>query len=260
MTGSGAAGVSGQCGAAGRSLALTVSNTIVWGFTRGFATGPGVTLAATYSDFPGASGEGNADVDPRFEGPGDVRLRADSPLVDAGRPGALGESEPHEDALGYVRVVDGGTDGTPRRDVGALERQPPPPAAAPGNVLSNPGRRPAPGRGRHVEPGAAGWMRSGAFTFVRYGTVAGLFPFPTRRVSEALGAGDAFFAPGRATATAPCRSSTCGRRRPRSTSGWARRRCPRCSAATAAAPTARSSRRCSARPAAARSAARGSAR
>jgi hypothetical protein len=197
VTGSGSAGVNGQCLVAGRSLALTVSNTIVWGFSRGFATGPGVTLAASYSDFPGATGDTNAEVDPRFEGPGDVRLRADSPLVDAGRPGALGESEPHEDALGFVRVVDGGTDGTPRRDMGALERQRPAPAVAEGNVLANPGAEAgAPAEDDTSSPAPPGWMRSGSFTFVRYGTVAGLFPFPTRRVAEALGAGDAFFAAG----------------------------------------------------------------
>ena len=45
-------------------------------------------------------------------------------------------------------------------------------------------------------PAPAGWTRRGGFTFVRYGTLAGQFPFPTARVGDALGAGDAFFAAG----------------------------------------------------------------
>ena len=126
-----------------------------------------------------------------------MRLRADSPLVDAGRPGPLADDEPHEDALGFVRVVDGDGDGVPRRDVGALERQPPPPPALAGNVLSNPGAEAGdPARDDSSSPPPPAWSRTGPFTFVRYGTFAGLVPFPTRRVAEALDAGDAFFAAG----------------------------------------------------------------
>ncbi len=154
-------------------------------------------VSTVYSDYPGATGETNTAVDPRFEGPEDVRLRADSPLVDAGRPGPLADDEPHEDALGFVRVVDGDGDGVPRRDVGALERQPPPPPALAGNVLSNPGAEAGdPARDDSSSPPPPAWSRTGPFTFVRYGTFAGLVPFPTRRVAEALDAGDAFFAAG----------------------------------------------------------------
>ena len=137
------------------------------------------------------------DADPRFHGPGDARLRPDSPLVDEGRPGPLSDSEPHEDALGYVREVDGNGDRTPRRDIGALELQPPAPFPLPGNVLVNPGAEAGtPAERRHVEPAPPGWTRTGAFTSVRYGTVVGSVPFPSRRVSEVLAAGDAFFAAG----------------------------------------------------------------
>ena len=197
LSGSGDAGVSAGCATAGRTVAITAAGSIVWGFASAFALGPGAGVTATHSDYPGASGETNVDVDPRFAGPGDVRLRPDSPLVDAGRPAALGDDEPHEDALGFVRAVDGNGDGTPRRDIGALELQPPAPAVVSGNVLSNPGAE----AGTAAEddtssPEPPAWARTGTFTSVRYGTVAGMFPFPTRRVSEVLGAGDAFFAGG----------------------------------------------------------------
>jgi len=200
LTGSGEDGVSAGCGVAGRSIAITAENSIVWGFARAFASGPGAGVAAAYSAYPGATGDTNLAADPLLAGPADARLRPESPLVDAGRPGALGDEESHEDALGFVRAVDGNGDGTPRRDVGALELQPPPPAVAAGNVLSNPGAE----AGTAAEddtssPAPPAWTRTGAFTFVRYGTVAGPFPFPSRRVGEALGAGDAFFAGGPGT-------------------------------------------------------------
>ena len=191
VTGSGPAGVATDC------ADLTVSNSIVWGFQEGFAVTGGGTLSSSWSTYPGASGDGDRTGDPGFMGAGDVRLRADSPLLDAGRPGALEAGEPHEDALGYVRAVDGDGDGTPRRDPGALEHQPPPPPAADGNVLSNPGAEAGtPAGDDRASPAPPSWAREGGFTFVRYGTLAGSVPFPTRRAAEALGAGDAFFAGG----------------------------------------------------------------
>ena len=197
LTGSGEAGVSAGCGVAGRSVAIAAENAIVWGFARAFAAGPGAGVTASHSDYPGATGDTNLAVDPGFAGPGDPRLAPGSPLVDAGRPGALGDDEPHEDALGFVRAVDGDGDGAPRRDVGALELQPAAPPVAPGNVLSNPGAEAGtPADDDTSSPAPPAWTRTGSFTFVRYGTVAGAFPFPTRRVSEALAAGDAFFTGG----------------------------------------------------------------
>ncbi len=196
VRGSGDAGVRASCATAGRGVAITVANSIVWGFRRGFDLGAG-TLSAGYSDFPEATGDTNLAADPRFAGPDDDRPLPGSPVVDAGRPGALSSTEPHEDALGYVRIADGAGDGVPRRDIGALELQPPPPAPAEGNALANPGAEAGtPAEDDTASPAPPQWSRTGAFTFVRYGTVAGQFPFPSRRVGEALGAGGAFFAAG----------------------------------------------------------------
>ncbi|MGH2949786.1 MAG: hypothetical protein ACRDPC_26590, partial [Solirubrobacteraceae bacterium] len=181
--GSGPVGVRVADGAA-----ATVSNTVVWGFERGF--------------------EGNAAVshsyaaDPGFVAPpGDLRLRADSPLVDAGDPAPLTAGEPHEDALGDVRAMDGNGDGTARRDVGAFERRPPAPPATAGNLLSNPGAEQGEAaRDDRASPAPPGWRRTGGFTSVRYGTMAGDVPFPSLRAAAALGAGHAFFAGGPAGA------------------------------------------------------------
>jgi len=81
--------------------------------------------------------------------------------------------------------------------MGALELQPPAPGVVTGNVLSNPGAE----AGTAAEddsssPAPPQWSRTGSFTFVRYGTVVGSFPFPSRRIGEALDAGDAFFTAG----------------------------------------------------------------
>ena len=196
VRGAGAAGVTGSCATAGRTIAVTVADSIVWGFARGFELGGG-TLSATYSDFPEATGDANLAVDPRFAGPDDARPLPGSPVVDAGRPGALSDTELHEDALGYVRIADGSGDGVLRRDMGALELQPPAPAPVAGNALFNPGAEAGtPADDDMSSPAPPQWTRSGAFTFVRYGTTAGQFAFPSQRVGEALGAGDAFYTAG----------------------------------------------------------------
>jgi hypothetical protein len=196
VRGSGDAGVAGSCATAGRTVAVTVADTIVWGYARGFSLGGG-SLSATYSDFPEAAGDANLAADPRFTAPGDARPQPGSPVLDAGRPGDLSDSEPHEDALGFVRIADGTGDGALRRDMGALELQPPPLGALAGNALSNPGAEAGtPAEDDTSSPAPPQWSRSGPFTFVRYGTVAGNFPFPSRRIGEALGAGDAFFTAG----------------------------------------------------------------
>jgi hypothetical protein len=196
VRGDGDAGVTGSCATPGRTIAVTTADSIVWGYGRGFELGGG-TLAATYSDFPEATGATNLAADPRFTAPGDARPRPGSPVLDAGRPGPLSDTETHEDALGFVRLADGTGDGSLRRDMGALELQPPPPGAVTGNVLSNPGAEAGtPAQDDTSSPDPPQWSRTGSFTFVRYGTVVGSFPFPSRRIGEALGAGDAFFAAG----------------------------------------------------------------
>lgn len=179
------------------SARATVANSIVWGFSRG-ASGP-ATVA--FSALP------ENGVDPLFVAPpGDLRLRPDSPLVETGDPRALEDDEPQTDAGGDVRAMDGDGDGSARRDVGAYERRPPAPPSTTGNLLANPGAE----LGTLADDDSASpppprWRRTGGFTSVRYGTVAGDdIAFPSREAAEALGAGDGFFAAGpsgRASAT-----------------------------------------------------------
>ena len=180
VAGFGPAGVHAEPGAT-----AALADSIVWGF----AVPVQGAVSATSSLLGG---------DPGFTAPPtDLSLRADSPLVDAGDPAPLAPHEPQEDALGDVRAVDGNGDGSARRDVGALERRPPLPPPAVGNLLANPGAE----EGRAATDDAAsfappGWTRDGGFTAVRYGTVAGGAPFPTLAASAALGGGRAFFAGG----------------------------------------------------------------
>ena len=180
--GIGAAGVRVPAGAQ-----ATLANSVVWGFQT---SGP---VTATFSHLP------QSGVDPGFVAPpGDLRLRALSPLVDVGDPAPLDVGvEPETDALGDVRVTDGDGDGFARRDVGAFERRPAPSPPTAGNLLANPGAE----LGTAVaddtgSPPPPRWRRTGGFTSVRYGTVVGDIPFPTLEAAGALGAGDAFFAAG----------------------------------------------------------------
>jgi hypothetical protein len=178
VAGLGPVGLRVLAGAAAR-----VSNSIVSGFAVPYEGA--ATLSHTHMGDPG------------FLGPRDLRLRADSPLVDAGDPAPLSAGEPHEDAHGDVRAVDGDGDGMARRDVGALERRPPAPPATSGNLLDNPGAEQGDAaRDDRASPGPPGWRRTGAFTSVRYGTVVGSVPFPSEQAAAALGAGRAFFAAG----------------------------------------------------------------
>jgi hypothetical protein len=66
-------------------------------------------------------GTGDLDVDPLFVDPAadNYRLRAGSPVVDAGDPASGG---PTTDLAGGVRVYDGDGDSTATRDMGAYER------------------------------------------------------------------------------------------------------------------------------------------
>lgn len=62
---------------------------------------------------------------PQFAGASDYHLPAGSPAIDTGDP--LTATLPTEDYDGAPRPVDGNADGTPRRDMGAYEHQPPVP-------------------------------------------------------------------------------------------------------------------------------------
>jgi hypothetical protein len=188
--GTGAAGVRVASGAQ-----ASIANSVVWGFQTG-ATG---AATISHSHLP------ESGVDPGFVAPGDLRPRADSPLVDAGDPRPLDADEPESDALGSVRAIDGDGNGTARRDIGAAERRPPPPPPTTGNLLANPGAElGTQATDDTASPAPPRWRRTGGFTSVRYGTMVGLVAFPTLDVSSMLGAGDAFFAggpSGAATAT-----------------------------------------------------------
>lgn len=185
LSGTGATGLRVSGGQA------TLSNSLVWGFQRGF-TG---TVTTSFTHLP------EAGIDPRLGA--DLRLQADSPLIDTGDPRPLDAEEPEVDALGDVRAVDGDGDGIARRDPGALERRPPLPPSTAGNLLANPGaEQGAPATNDTAAPAPPRWRRSGGFTSVRYGTVVGLVAFPSLEAAAALAAGDAFFSGGPSGAAA----------------------------------------------------------
>jgi hypothetical protein len=178
VVGSGAAGVRAAAGAS-----ATLADSIVFGFTAG-ANG---SVTAGRSSLPPA--------DPRLAA--DFSLRRDSPLIDAGDPQPLAATDPQTDAIGQVRAMDGNGNGSARRDVGALERRPPRPPSTRGNLLGNPGAEAGTAAtDDRASPAPPRWQRTGAFTSVRYGTVAGPFAFPSEPAAALLGGGDAFFSAG----------------------------------------------------------------
>jgi hypothetical protein len=186
VTGPGAGVESGQLTARNLTVAGTLrgaaalTDSIVIGAVSGAVT-------ATRSILPGADPRLLANLSP---GP-------DSPAVDAGDPEPLSATEPQVDAVGEVRAMDGNGNGTARRDIGALERRPPPPPSTAGNLLANPGaEQGTAATDDRASPAPPHWARTGAFTSVRYGTVAGVFAFPSLDAAAALGAGHAFFAAG----------------------------------------------------------------
>ena len=186
VTGPGLTVESGQLSARNLTVAGTLrgaaalTDSIVAGAVSGAVT-------ATRSLLPGTDPRLLANLSP---GPG-------SPAVDAGDPEALSATEPQIDAVGEVRAMDGNGNGTARRDIGALERRPPPPPSTAGNLLANPGaEQGTAATDDRASPAPPHWTRTGAFTSVRYGTVAGVFAFPSLDAAAALSAGHAFFAAG----------------------------------------------------------------
>ncbi len=112
-------------------------------------------------------------------------------------PDPLDATEPQADAAGAVRIMDGDGDGTARRDIGAFERPPPAPPPTAGNLIANPGaEQGTAATDDRASPAPPHWARTGAFTSVRYGTVAGVFAFPTLGAAATLRSGRAFFAAG----------------------------------------------------------------
>jgi hypothetical protein len=102
-------------------------------YRAGPAGTPGANLGANYNAFNPSAAEANntgtpgtyinlnaRTEDPRFRD-GTLRLRHDSPFIDAGHPAPL--ATPTDDFEGDGRVVDGNGDGTARGDLGAFEYQ-----------------------------------------------------------------------------------------------------------------------------------------
>jgi hypothetical protein len=136
-----------QCGSAGRTATLSVTNSIVRGFgstVRRAAASGGVANATidysdleanTVDDLGGAGsvvfGAGVINADPLFAGPADLHLGAGSPAIDAGAPGAPADAV-DLDGLPRLSGV--------RQDLGAYEVQQP----APPLVLSGGSGAPQP--------------------------------------------------------------------------------------------------------------------
>ncbi|MFN8471120.1 MAG: choice-of-anchor Q domain-containing protein [Anaerolineae bacterium] len=107
----------------------TISNSIVWGNTKGEITSVGsFPPIVSYSDVKdGFTGTGNIDINPQFVSPvtpdpnllpttaGDLRLGLGSPAIDAGDPNAAIPPLPGTDLDGKSRIVNG------RVDMGAYE-------------------------------------------------------------------------------------------------------------------------------------------
>jgi hypothetical protein len=154
-------------GGAGNASA-SVSNSILRGFDSAYEVntplGPGigtVSLDVRFSNLEGdgtdVNGDvdvatGNIDIDPLLAA--DLSLPPGSPAIDAGDPGAGGLAADH---LGAPRPVDGNGDGSPRRDQGAYEYQPPSPPAstAPAPDLVAPKVKIRNGPGKKLDEGIA---------------------------------------------------------------------------------------------------------
>jgi hypothetical protein len=118
---------------------VTVTNSILRGFSVPLRAEAGTHLVASYSDYDGSGNKDNASGlgisesnitnvgDVGFATPGDYHLAAGSPLVDAGDPATAQGL----DLGGSPLVADGNNDGTARRDIGAYELGGPPPGEQP---------------------------------------------------------------------------------------------------------------------------------
>ena len=118
---------------------VTMTNSILRGFSVPLRAEAATHLVASYSDYDGSGNKDNASGsgisesnitnvgDVGFATPGDYHLVAGSPLVDAGDPATAQGL----DLGGSPLVADGNNDGTARRDIGAYELGGPPPGEQP---------------------------------------------------------------------------------------------------------------------------------
>ena len=198
VIGSGDPGVRGDCATAGRTVTITVDALDRVGLHAGVRDRRRHHRLDRLLGLPGRDGRDQHGRRPALHGGGRVaaagRLpaRRRRPARDRSPTASRTRTRWATSASWTATAT-----ATPRRDIGAHEVQPPPPLPAAGNVLTNPGaEQGTPADDDRASPAPPGWTRTGSFTSVRYGTVVGAFPFPSRRVADALSAGDAFFAGG----------------------------------------------------------------
>jgi len=96
--------VANNIGGAINDCSGAIENCIIWDN----GDNPIINSPARYcSCFPGATGNGNIDADPKFVDPdnGDYRLQFDSPCIDAGSNGRAMDSVAPYDLDGYPRII-----------------------------------------------------------------------------------------------------------------------------------------------------------
>ena len=187
--------MTGSCATAGRTVALTVADSIVWGFARGFDArrrlAVGELLGLPRGDRRHEPRGGPALRRPgrRAAAPGLARRRRRPPRRTLGLRVARGRARLRPDRRRQRRP--GACGATWARSSCSLRPRRPSPATRSPTRARRRARRPrtTPRAPRRRSGTAAARSRSS-----RYGTVAGQFPFPSRQVGEALGAGGAFFA------------------------------------------------------------------
>jgi hypothetical protein len=143
----GAVGARVEAVSPNHSAKLRLHDSTLTGFTKPLTRFTSLSAAKIFTDYSNYSfvgvedqntngGVGNIAVSNRIDVPpgfvnaaaGDFRLAKGSPLIDAGDPAALDTGfESTVDFAGKPRLVAGTFGGTPRRDIGAHEYQPPPP-------------------------------------------------------------------------------------------------------------------------------------
>ncbi len=120
----------------GETASVTMTDSAIHGpptaLSRSAVAGATANLTLSHDAYPAGNyagtGAGTTTVltppvtsDPGFDGIGNPRIGAGSPLIDAGTPGPLDAGESTTDPAGNPRLLDGNHDCAPRRDIGAYE-------------------------------------------------------------------------------------------------------------------------------------------